>query len=143
MRRIAAPGTLLHRRLEGHATDWARPLAIARIPYGHRVWRAPQGPDWLWHVGDQAAVTPSFTGDGMALALASARVAAGAILAGASPAAGRAALRARLGRQMAVAGALAAPMRRAALHRPIVAGLGLAPPLASALARATRLPAPP
>ncbi len=44
-----------------------RPLAISSIPYGfvRQQALAPQ----LWAVGDQAAVIPSFTGDGMSIAL--------------------------------------------------------------------------
>ena len=56
----------------------ARPLGIGPIPYGF-VRTAGDGAD---HVGDQAAVVPSFCGEGMALALVSARMAADAILAG-------------------------------------------------------------
>ncbi len=44
-----------------------RPLAISSIPYGF-VRRAALAVD-LWAVGDQAAVIPSFTGDGMSVAL--------------------------------------------------------------------------
>jgi flavin-dependent dehydrogenase len=47
---------------------WDKPLAISFIPYGYLA-RPSDGP---WRVGDQAAVIPSFTGDGMAIALHSA-----------------------------------------------------------------------
>ncbi|WP_210529739.1 NAD(P)/FAD-dependent oxidoreductase [Rubellimicrobium arenae] len=49
-----------------------RPLAIAAIPYG-LVQRESDG---SWRLGDQAAVIPSFTGEGMSIALHSARLAA-------------------------------------------------------------------
>ncbi len=49
-----------------------RPLAIAAIPYGYVCWRS----DGPWRLGDQAAVIPSFAGDGMAIALHSAHLAA-------------------------------------------------------------------
>lgn len=49
-----------------------RPLAIASIPYGYVCWRS----DGPWRLGDQAAVIPSFAGDGMAIALHSAHLAA-------------------------------------------------------------------
>ncbi len=42
-----------------------RPLAIAAIPYG----MVRSATDTLWHLGDQAAVIASFTGDGISLAL--------------------------------------------------------------------------
>src|SRR6201999_3729739 len=51
---------------------WDRPLAISSIPYGY-VRR--EGDD-VWRLGDQAAVIPSFAGDGMSIALHSARLAA-------------------------------------------------------------------
>jgi menaquinone-9 beta-reductase len=44
---------------------WEKPLAISPIPYGHFAGLSAG----LWCVGDQAAVMPSFTGDGMAIAL--------------------------------------------------------------------------
>ena len=49
------------------------------MPYGYQ---APAGETPVYRIGDQAAVIPSFTGDGMAMALRSARAAADAILAG-------------------------------------------------------------
>jgi flavin-dependent dehydrogenase len=69
---------LLDRRLDGAQALWPRPLAIAAIPYGH-VQRSADG---LWRLGDQAAVIPSFAGDGLAIALHSAHLAAAAYLAG-------------------------------------------------------------
>jgi flavin-dependent dehydrogenase len=70
----------LARRLDGAVPAWPKPLSIFRVPYGfiHR------GPDitGVFRLGDQAAVIPSFCGDGMAIALHSARLAAAAIGAG-------------------------------------------------------------
>ena len=51
---------------------WPKPLAISPIPYGHLGGPA----NGVWRVGDQAAVIPSFTGDGMSIALHSAFLAA-------------------------------------------------------------------
>ena len=48
---------------------FARPLAIANLPYGRVLRRAP---DDVFRLGDQAAMTASVTGDGMAGALLSA-----------------------------------------------------------------------
>lgn len=70
----------LAQRLAGAESLWDRPLAIASIPYGF-IARRECG---VWLVGDQAAVIPSFTGDGMAIALHSGALAAGMYLAGAS-----------------------------------------------------------
>ena len=63
----------LGRRLSGARYLLDAPLAASRIPYGHL-----QGPvgDGLWRVGDQAAVIPSFCGDGMAIAMHSGVLAA-------------------------------------------------------------------
>jgi flavin-dependent dehydrogenase len=58
--------------LAGAEACWDRPLAIASIPYGF-VQSRGDGP---WRLGDQAAVIPSFSGDGIAIALHSARMAA-------------------------------------------------------------------
>jgi flavin-dependent dehydrogenase len=70
----------LKQRLQGANALWERPLAISPIPYGYLV-RQPFG---LWCIGDQAAVIPSFTGDGMSIALHSAALAAQMYLAGES-----------------------------------------------------------
>jgi flavin-dependent dehydrogenase len=64
----------LRRRLEGAEPLLARPLAISPIPYGFV--RSEAIAPGLWSVGDQAVVIPSFTGDGVALALHSGRLAA-------------------------------------------------------------------
>jgi flavin-dependent dehydrogenase len=65
-------------RLAGAEPCWARPLALSAIPYGHVRHRA----DGIWRLGDQAAVIPSFSGDGMSIALHSAELAATSYLAG-------------------------------------------------------------
>jgi len=66
-------------RLEGAEPLLAKPIAITHIPYGF-IRRETQ--DGLYCIGDQAAVIPSFTGDGISLALHTARVAVGAYVAG-------------------------------------------------------------
>jgi flavin-dependent dehydrogenase len=78
MQRIGGDCPLLAERLRGAEALWPKPLAIAAIPYGHVQRRA----DGVWRVGDQAAVIPSFAGDGLAIALHSAHAAAGDYLAG-------------------------------------------------------------
>jgi flavin-dependent dehydrogenase len=62
----------MQRRLAGARALWERPLAISSIPYGYLSGRECG----LWCVGDQVAVIPSFTGDGMAIALHSGAFAA-------------------------------------------------------------------
>ena len=62
----------LRERLHDAKPCWQKPLAISPIPYGHLGGPA----DGIWRIGDQAAVIPSFTGDGMSIALHSAALAA-------------------------------------------------------------------
>mgnify|MGYP005841972845 CR=1 FL=1 len=75
----------LARRLAGAEPLLARPLAIANLPYGWTHQPGPTDPDQLWRLGDQWGMIPSFTGDGMALALATAALAARGLAEGASP----------------------------------------------------------
>jgi flavin-dependent dehydrogenase len=70
----------LHDMLAGAEACHDRPLAIAGIPYGFVQTRG----DGPWRLGDPAAVIPSFCGDGIAIALHSARMAAGYMLSGKS-----------------------------------------------------------
>ena len=82
----------LAERLDGAEPLWERPLAVARIPYGYVQSPADTSEPGIWRLGDQAAVTPSFTGDGLAIALHTARSAARIFLAGGGEAEHRAAL---------------------------------------------------
>jgi len=66
-------------RLEGAEALLAKPIAITHIPYGY-IRRATE--DGLYCIGDQAAVIPSFTGDGISIALHTARCAVAAYLVG-------------------------------------------------------------
>lgn len=65
-------------RLDGAIPLLGAPISIARIPYGfvHQT----EGPRNVFRLGDQAGVIASFTGDGMAIALHSARLAASALI---------------------------------------------------------------
>ena len=74
---IRAASPHLEARLHGAEACRDRPLALSAIPYGH-VQRRADGP---FRLGDQAAVIPSFAGDGMSIALHSAELAAAAYLA--------------------------------------------------------------
>jgi len=57
----------------------AKPIAITHIPYGFIRRTTDEG---LYCIGDQAAVIPSFTGDGISIALHTARCAVAAYVAG-------------------------------------------------------------
>jgi menaquinone-9 beta-reductase len=69
-------------RLDGAEPLLAKPIAITHIPYGY-IRRTTENN--LYCIGDQAAVIPSFTGDGISIALHTARGAVAAYL-GAEPA---------------------------------------------------------
>jgi len=89
----------LQQLLESATPVWLRPLAISPIPYGYFI-RESRG---LWRLGDQAAVIPSFTGDGISIALHSAALAAQMFLAGFRAAEYHRVLRAQLHRSMNLA----------------------------------------
>jgi len=65
-------------RLDGAQPLLPKPIAITHIPYGY-IRRTTE--DGLYCIGDQAAVIPSFTGDGISIALHTARRATTAYLA--------------------------------------------------------------
>jgi menaquinone-9 beta-reductase len=73
----------LAERLTGAQPLWDRPLAVV-CPTGSHLHRE-EGPA-IYRVGDRLALIPPFTGDGLAIALASARLAAEHILDGRPPA---------------------------------------------------------
>jgi menaquinone-9 beta-reductase len=84
------PGLLAHLRALVPALDarlgaarpaWQRPTTVAGLPYGY-VWSGEASSENLYRLGDQFAVIPSFTGEGIAIALRTARLAASAVLAG-------------------------------------------------------------
>lgn len=116
----------------------ARPLAVARVPYGY-VRRAGVA-DGVYAVGDQAGVIPSFCGDGMAIALHSGLGAARAVATGERAGTHAARLAAEIGPQIGRARLMetfaAGPLARHAL----VAILERAPALTRAAARLTRVP---
>lgn len=91
----------LRTRLKGAEPLLARPLAISPIPYG--LLRRHAIAENLFAIGDQAAVIPSFTGDGLALALHSGRLAAQTILARQSAHQYHAELHHQLHRQLSLA----------------------------------------
>ena len=65
-------------RLAGAEPLLDKPIAITHIPYGYVRRTSENG---LYCIGDQAAVIPSFTGDGISIALHTARCAVAAYLA--------------------------------------------------------------
>lgn len=65
----------LRQRLHQATPLLERPLAIYRVPYGFVHAPLVSDPPNVFRLGDQAAVIPSFAGDGMAIALHSAMLA--------------------------------------------------------------------
>jgi flavin-dependent dehydrogenase len=131
---------LLHERLSEARALTERPVAVGAVPYGHRAWEETSD-TWngLWLVGDQAAVTPSFTGTGMAMALVSGRLAAQTLTAGGDALTYRTSLRrafaARMRRAELIEAALATAWRRRAL----VVTANRLPVALAAAARITRI----
>ncbi|KPF75785.1 hypothetical protein IP88_07020 [alpha proteobacterium AAP81b] len=113
----------------------ARPLAIGAIPYGYLA--APG--DAIWRLGDQAAVIPSFCGDGMAMAVHGGRLAADMLAAGADAASFQAQLRRDVARPVRLATALQRLAGTALGRFALVAGLGALPAALTTLARWTRV----
>ncbi|OYU14472.1 MAG: hypothetical protein CFE37_10790 [Alphaproteobacteria bacterium PA4] len=113
----------------------AKPLAIASVPYGYLA-TPGAGP---YRLGDQAAVIPSFCGDGMAMALHGGRLAADMLASGADAATFQTRLRRDVARQVR----LATRLQRVATHGlgrfALVAGLAAVPAALAALARWTRV----
>lgn len=59
----------LAERLTGAEPCWPRPLSIFGIPYGFVHYVHANAPPGLYRLGDQMAVIPSFSGNGMSIAL--------------------------------------------------------------------------
>ena len=135
---LCAASPLLAQRLDGAMPCWSRPLAIASIPYGYVALET----NGMWRLGDQAAVIPSFSGDGIAIALHSARLAADIFLAGGTAAE----FQARLARDVAGQVRGATRLSRLLVHPPAQAIAGVAarlvPDLVAGIARVTRIPSP-
>ena len=87
-------------RLAGAQPLLDKPIAITHIPYGYIRRTTGEG---LYCIGDQAAVIPSFTGDGISIALHTARRAATAYLAAVPAPLFQASLRSELQSQMRLA----------------------------------------
>jgi flavin-dependent dehydrogenase len=128
----------LDERLRGATPCWTAPASVAGLPYGY-LCRPSDCADGVYRVGDQFAVIPSFTGEGIAIALRTARLAADAIMAGVPSRDFAATARREVRWPMRVAALLEMMIQRQAVARPAFSfarGAGLLPFLAGA----TRLP---
>jgi flavin-dependent dehydrogenase len=132
MLRSSAP---LAARLDAAQPLLPKPLAISSIPYGMLMKDARDG---LWRLGDQTAVIPSFSGDGMSIALHSAHLAAEMYVRGGTAAEYAHKLKGQLGASVQLATALSRMMVRA----PAMAqAMRLWPGLLGRIAARTRVPA--
>ncbi len=114
-----------------------RPISIGAVPYGFLA--RPSADAGLYRLGDQAAVIPSFCGDGMAMALHSGRLAANMLAAGAAPAAYQARLRRDVARQVRLATTLQRLSETRLGRFALIAGLTAVPAALTTLARWTRV----
>ncbi|WP_158930244.1 NAD(P)/FAD-dependent oxidoreductase [Acidisphaera sp. S103] len=116
----------------------ARPLAVAGIPYGYQA--GPEDSGGLFRLGDQAAVIPSLTGDGMAIALHSGQSAAETWMAGGDSVAYQRALGSTLRTQMRLAGLLHHACMSGLVQAGLTRGARVFPGLLRYAASGTRLP---
>ncbi|MDE2240249.1 MAG: tryptophan 7-halogenase [Rhodospirillales bacterium] len=127
-------------RLAGAIGRLPAPVTIARMPYGFVHQPRPSDPADLFRLGDQAAVIPSFTGDGMAIALHSAVLAARYIGNGDTAQAYHRRLRADLAGQMRRARALHAALATPGLGTLLTMMAGVFPSALSMATSWTRIP---
>jgi flavin-dependent dehydrogenase len=125
----------LAERLHGAEPQLEKPLAASSIPYGLLQSHAPDG---LWRLGDQAAVIPSFSGDGMSIALHSAHLAAQTYLAGGTAESFQQSLAHELRSSVAIATAIS---RSIIAKTHLVQLTRLCPPFLRLIAKGTRVPA--
>ncbi len=133
---IGEENALLASRLAGASLDRGAPIAIASMPYGFVAAGAPSRD--VLRVGDQAAVIPSFTGDGISLALHGAFRAASFL----GPRAGgfQEAFSGDVRRPVALATSLSRLAVRPCWQAAIMSAVQVCPALLGFVARLTRVP---
>ena len=133
---LTATSPHLATRLAGATEQLNRPAAIFRVPYGFVHAPTLADPPDLWRLGDQMGVIPSFSGDGMAIALHTAFAAAAAPDAQSYHRAMRRSLKPQIGRAMLL-------HRLGQTHPRLLALAARACPAAlPVIARLTRVPLP-
>jgi flavin-dependent dehydrogenase len=130
----------LERRLGSAEPLLDRPLTIAGVPYGFVHRDAKTASSNLFRLGDQAAVIPSFCGDGMSIAIHSGRLAAQCVIADADARAYHAQLRKDVAWQVRSATTLQRLGDGGLGRSLIMASATLAPHLLSAMATLSRVP---
>jgi flavin-dependent dehydrogenase len=127
----------LAERLTGSQPLWDKPLAVV-APTGGHLHRGKSSA--VYRVGDRLAHIPPFTGDGLAIALASAALAAGHIRDGRTPALYLTAARKLTGRSIRFAGLLSGLAATGAGQTALLSAASLVPGLLEGVVRRTRLP---
>jgi hypothetical protein len=127
-------------RLAGAEPLLAKPIAITHIPYGYIRRTTENG---LYCIGDQAAVIPSFTGDGISIALHTARCAVAAYLAAEPAPLFQAKLRSALLSQMRLAEFAADGLNNSFARAVLPFCLRVWPGVMRVTARLTRVPSRP
>jgi flavin-dependent dehydrogenase len=132
--------TAASRRLAGYLESaepmFDKPLAIV-CPTGGHIERGTQPA--LYRVGDRLAHIPPFTGDGLAIAVASGALAADHILQGTSSAEYFHAARALVRQPIAIAG-IVSRLAQHRLGRALMSAATMVPGAVGAVVRNTRLP---
>jgi hypothetical protein len=126
-------------RLDGAEPLLDKPITVTHIPYGY-IRRETE--DGLYCIGDQAAVIPSFTGDGISIALHTARRAAAAYLAAESAPVFQPKLRSSMLHQMRLAEVAADGLNNALARAVLPFCLRIWPGAMRVTARLTRVTQP-
>lgn len=137
---LLARNECLARKLAGALPLLNQPLSIFRVPYGFVHRPAADDASGVFRLGDQAGVIPSFTGDGMAIALHSAALAASAVRGGDSADTYHRLLRRHIRGQIFRASTMYRLARFAPAQRALFAVAGRFPGLLRLAARYTRVP---
>ena len=136
-RHLTASLPVLAERLEGAQPLWNKPVAVV-CPGGGYLHRETGAA--IYRVGDRLAHIPPFTGDGLAIALASAALAAEHICQGRSPGAYLAAARALTGKVIRLANAVSGLASRSGGRAVLLGAAACVPGLIGAMVRQTRVP---
>jgi flavin-dependent dehydrogenase len=129
----------LGERLVGATPCWDAPLAIASVPFGFLGSDTARDAG-LYRLGDQVSVIPAFSGNGISIALHTARLAAECYLQGRGAAAYLARVREDLRHTMSFAGGLSRITQHPWAQNLTVDACRMFPPLMAILARKTRIP---
>lgn len=130
----------LARLLDGAMPLLPQPLTIYRVPYGYVHKPRGDAPKTIFRLGDQAAVIPSFTGDGMAIAMHTAHLASATLLRGASAEDYHSQLAKDVAAQIRRASALWTLARHPSTHGLFFHAVRLLPKMLNIAAVATRIP---